>query len=133
MAEPTPKILVLDEDVLALELYSRELKDHYQVTTRASVEETRRLLAKEDFDLMIIEPAVNGGEGWVLLGEIQHFERRPVTVLCSVEDERKVGLEKGADAFLVKPVLMPMLHTLLDQLAAKKSNHLSKERKKVHD
>jgi DNA-binding response OmpR family regulator len=128
-----PKVLVLDEDVLALELYVRELRDHYQLITRSSVEEARRLLQTEDFDLLIIEPAVNGGEGWALLSEIRAHPHRPVTILCSVEDERKTGLENGADAFMVKPVMMPVLHSLLDQLSAKKPNHLSKERKRLHD
>jgi hypothetical protein len=44
-------------------------------------------------------------------------------ILCSVEDERKCGLEQGAHAFIVKPVSMPALHALLDQLTSQITNH----------
>jgi DNA-binding response OmpR family regulator len=116
------KVLVLDEDLLALELYSRELEPDYQVFTCESVEETRRYLKTETLDALIIEPAVNEGEGWNLLGEIQATPNPPLVVLCSVEDERKSGFEKGALAFVVKPVLPTELHALLDHVLAKRSN-----------
>jgi DNA-binding response OmpR family regulator len=123
LSESNPKILILDDDLLALELYTRELKEQYAIRTAVSVEEARSLLAREMFDIMIVEPAVNDGEGWAFSSEIITSSNPPVTVLCSVEDDRKVGLEQGADAFIVKPVLMSALHTLLDQLAAKRIGH----------
>lgn len=120
LSESNPKILILDDDLLALELYSRELKEQYAIRTAVNVDEARSLLSREMFDIMIIEPAVNDGEGWSFSSEIVTSPNPPVTVLCSVEDDRRVGLEQGADAFMVKPVLMPTLHTLLNQLAAKR-------------
>jgi len=115
-----PIVLVLDEDLLALELYSRELGVSYQVITCESVAETRRHLKEKLLDAMIIEPAVNDGEGWLLLNEIHASHNPPLVVLCSVEDDRKVGLERGALAYVVKPVLPTELHTLLDQSLAKR-------------
>jgi DNA-binding response OmpR family regulator len=115
-----PKVLVLDDDLLALELYSRELGGCYQVITSESVEETRRYLQDGSLDALIIEPAINDGEGWVLLSEIHAFPNPRLVVLCSVEDERKIGLEQGALAFVVKPVLPTELHALLDQVLAKR-------------
>ena len=114
------KVLLLDEDVLALELYSRELKGDYQVITSESVQETREYLSKHVMDVLIIEPAINEDEGWNLLGEVRASPDPPLMILCSVEDERKIGLGQGADAFLVKPVLPSTLHALLDQIVAKK-------------
>ncbi len=115
------KVLVLDEDPLALELYSRELEASYQVITSASVEETRRHLETGRLDALVIEPAVNEGEGWKLLGEIQASPNAPSVVLCSIEDERKTGYEKGALAFVVKPVLPTELHALLDHVLARRN------------
>ena len=115
-----PKILVLDEDLLALELYSRELGGSYQVITCESVAETRLQLRDNFLDAVIIEPAVNDGEGWMLLNEIQASHNPPLVVLCSVEDDRKVGLERGALAYVVKPVLPTELHALLDLTLAKR-------------
>jgi len=122
MAGSKPKVLVLDDDLLTLELYSRELGDNYQVVTSESVEETRQYFKIAKFDILVIEPAVNGGEGWGLLGEIRSFLNPPVVVLCSVEDDRKVGLEQGVHAFVVKPVLPIALHALLDQIVTKRSS-----------
>ena len=116
-----PKILVLDEDLLALELYSRELGGSYQVITCETVAETRRYLKDNILDAVIIEPAVNDGEGWTLLNEIHASLNPPLVVLCSVEDDRKMGLEGGALAYVVKPVLPTELHTLLDLALAKRS------------
>jgi DNA-binding response OmpR family regulator len=116
-----PKVLVLDEDLLSLELYYRELGDSYQVITCETVTETRQHLRDNLLDAVIIEPAVNDGEGWVLLSEIRISQNPPLVVLCSVEDDRKVGLERGALAYVVKPVLPTELHALLDNALAKRS------------
>ncbi len=120
MSVVKPKVLVLDDDLLALELYSRELGGDYLVITSESVDETRRYIKEDSLDALIIEPAINDGEGWVLLSEIRAFRNPPLVVLCSVEDERKIGLEQGALAFVVKPVLPTELHALLDQVLAKR-------------
>ena len=117
-----PKVLVLDEDLLALELYSRELGSSYHVITCETVAETRQHLQNNLLDAVILEPAVNDGEGWMLLNEIRALRNPPLVVLCSVEDDRKVGLERGALAYVVKPVLPTELHTLLDLALAKRIN-----------
>jgi DNA-binding response OmpR family regulator len=119
------RVLLLDEDVLTLELYSRELGIDYQVITSESLQETREYLKQQTPDILIIEPAVNEGEGWDLLGEIRSYPNPPLMILCSVEDDRKTALGRGADAFLVKPVLPSKLHALLDQILAKKQSQAS--------
>lgn len=121
MPPKKPTVLVLDEDLLALELYSRELGGSYQVITCESVSETRQYLKNNFLDAVIIEPVVNDGEGWTLLNEIHASPNPPLVVLCSVEDDRKVGLEGGALAYVVKPVLPSELHALLDHALAQRS------------
>lgn len=122
MLDLRPKVLVLDEDLLALELYSRELGGDYQVITSDSVLETRQYLKTLALDVLIFEPAINEDEGWDLLKEIRSAQNSPVVILCSVEDDRKAGIGQGAYAYLVKPVLPATLHALLDQIVAKKAN-----------
>jgi len=113
-------VLLLDEDILTLELYSRELKGDFQVFTSQSVEDTRELLGKHGPHILILEPAINEDEGWGLLSEVRAAPNPPIVILCSVQDERKNGYGQGADAFLVKPVLPTTLHALLDQIVARK-------------
>ncbi|GAP06807.1 response regulators consisting of a CheY-like receiver domain and a winged-helix DNA-binding domain [Anaerolinea thermolimosa] len=122
MSDERPRVLVVDEDPLALELYRRELETDYAVTATPSVEETRRFLQEVSFDVVILEPASNEDEGWTLLREIFALVAPPAVILCSVEDERKVGLSQGAQVFLVKPVLPVMLHTTVQQVLAVRSN-----------
>lgn len=121
MPELKPKVLVLDEDPLSLELYSRELCSDYQVVTSANVQETRNYLKENFVDVLVMEPTVNEDEGWMLLREIRAKPSAPLVILCSVEDDRWAGLGQGAHAYLVKPVLPAALHLLIDQIMARKS------------
>jgi len=122
MLEPAkPTILVLDDDVLSLELYSRELSSNYHVITCDQLEDARMCLERTPLAAVILEPAISGSDGWLLLKEIHScFFPLPV-IVCSVLDERKVGLEQGADAFLVKPVLPTTLHHLIDQIVSRRT------------
>lgn len=113
---PKPRVLLLDDDVMALELYSRELATDYDVLVCESVMEYRQRQSHQTVDVLIIEPAIGEGEGWELMAEIQAAANRPVTIVCSVEDERRAALSRGTDAYLVKPVLPTQLHALLDQI-----------------
>lgn len=119
MPDLKARVLVLDDDPLALELYSRELGEDYEVMTSNSVPAARQLLKDLALDVLIVEPLVDGGEGWALLKEIKHANPRPSVVLCTVEDDCSAGREQGACAFLVKPVLPVTLHALVDQIVAR--------------
>ncbi|HEY9075713.1 MAG TPA: response regulator [Anaerolineaceae bacterium] len=119
MPDRKPKILLLDDDRLTLELYARELAGDYQVTRTDDVSDTRQQLKDQVFDVVIIEPAVAGG--WQLINEIHALKKSPLVILCSVDDEWKSMIDKDVDTFLVKPVLPETLHTLLDQIFTKKS------------
>jgi DNA-binding response OmpR family regulator len=115
-----PMILVLDDDVLSLELYSRELSSNYRVITCERVEDAQKHLKEMQLSAVILEPAINGSDGWVLLREIRSSKTLLPVIVCSVLDERKIGLEQGADAFLVKPVLPTTLHQLIDQIVLRR-------------
>lgn len=117
--DPKPRVLVLDEDPLALELYARELGQDYHVFTSSSLEETRQSLRNSSCDVLIMEPAVGEDSGWAFIKEICAANNPPLLILCSVRDDRKTGLELGAHAFLVKPVLPVTLHTLLNRMVAR--------------
>lgn len=119
MPDRKPKILLLDDDRLTLELYARELAGDYQVTKTDDVSDTRQQMKDQVFDVVIIEPAVTGG--WQLVNEIHALKKSPLVILCSVDDEWKSMIDKDVDTFLVKPVLPETLHTLLDQIFTKKS------------
>ena len=110
MPDIRPTVLVLDDDPLTLELYSRELSVDCRVITSNDVQHARQLLLEQKPDLLVIEPAINCDEGWLLLHELQAAKNPPLVILCSVQDERIAGMGQGASAYLVKPVLPDTLH-----------------------
>lgn len=116
-----PTILVLDDDVLSLELYSRELSSNYRVIACERIEDARQYLKDSRLRAVILEPAMSGNDGWTLLGEIHSTPAPLPVIVCSVLDERKIGLEQGADVFLVKPVLPTTLHQLIDQIVSQRN------------
>jgi DNA-binding response OmpR family regulator len=116
-----PIILVLDDDKWSLELYARELASNYEVVTSECIEDAQKHLKNKAIIAIIIEPTVNEDQGWSLLTEIRAFAKPPLVILCSVVDDRKMGLELGADAFVVKPVLPTTLHRLIDQIVTRRT------------
>ena len=108
-------ILLLEADPVTRELYERELDRHYQVFTGRDECEALQLLRTVDIRAVVLEPAMSDGAGWHLLESIHAMQlRSPLRIiLCSVLDDRRRGMNLGAAAYLVKPVLPK---TLLDTL-----------------
>ena len=103
----TPTILIVEDDPPTLELYRRELSRSYQVLACTDEQEALKALRTKALCAMVLEPALLGGRGWALLTTIKNSPQGhdiPV-ILCSTLDKRKRGLEMGAAACLVKPVL----------------------------
>lgn len=113
-------ILVVDDDVLSLELYTRELASDYRVIACENVEAAQACFKSTNLTAVILEPAVSEDGGWQLLKEIRSFSSPLPVIVCSILDERKEGLEQGADAFLVKPVLPTTLHCLINQIVSQR-------------
>jgi CheY-like chemotaxis protein len=124
LATCKPKILVLDEDLLALELYSRELSMDYEVVTSADVGESLDWLTSYQPDVLVIEPATSNNTGWEVLSGITALQNPPNVILCSTQDDRPQQPIPAIDRYLVKPVLPADLHALVDQIMAKRLHHL---------
>ena len=118
-----PTILIIENDIATLNLYRRELSRDFAVIACSSKNEALQTITSKNLDAVVLEPAALNGEGWTLLESIlaQRTEHARVlpTVLCSVLDERKRGLEMGATIFLVKPVLPLQLLETLHQVIGK--------------
>jgi DNA-binding response OmpR family regulator len=120
MANIKPVLLIVDDDLPTLELYQRELSVDYTVLTCQDRLEAEKLVVTPGLCAVILEPTISGGAGWQLLKDLRRETRRasfPV-ILCSSSDERKRGLNAGAQAFLIKPVLPADLHQTLRRVIA---------------
>ena len=108
-------VLIIEDDLSTLELYARILSREYQVSGCMDEQETLDILPRYPWQAIILEPKVWGGRGWEILINLKKTtsgQRIPV-ILCSTLDERKRGLELGAAACLVKPVLPTRLAEIL--------------------
>jgi DNA-binding response OmpR family regulator len=112
-----PIILMVESDLPTIELYRGALNREYEVLARSDESGALEALSTSDVRAIILEPALESGRGWGIFSAIRNATReRPIPVIvCTTLDERKRGLEMGAAAFLVKPVLPGVLLKTLRQ------------------
>lgn len=107
MSQETSKILVVDDDVRLRSLLERYLVEHgYQVRTAADSEQMDRLMARENFHLMVLDLMLPGEDGLSICSRLRRQENNiPIVMLTAKGDEvdRIIGLELGADDYLPKP------------------------------
>jgi DNA-binding response OmpR family regulator len=89
----------------------------YRVLEAVDGEEGLRLLASERPDLVILDVAMPGLDGWEVLERIRKSSDVPVVMLTARAQagDRDRGLRSGANDYLTKPFRR---QELLDRLAA---------------
>ncbi|MCD4782834.1 MAG: response regulator transcription factor [Candidatus Eremiobacteraeota bacterium] len=101
------KIILIDDDEELLELLTENLSDHeLEVKTALSGKEGLAMIETEDFDVVILDVMMPGMNGFDVLREINiKHGHLPVIMLTARGDEieRVLGLEMGADDYVVKP------------------------------
>ncbi|UJF19284.1 two-component system response regulator OmpR [Vibrio sp. SS-MA-C1-2] len=101
------KILVVDDDMRLRALLERYLTEQgFQVRAVANAEQMDRLLARENFHLMVLDLMLPGEDGLSICRRLRHMNNElPILMLTAKGDEvdRIVGLEVGADDYLPKP------------------------------
>lgn len=107
MARFNGTVLIIESDPPTLELYRRELSREFKVLACLTEEDALRMAEVADLCAVVLEPAIAGGDGWCLVSTLSKtFASRQVPIiLCSTQDDRMRGMQEGAAAFLVKPVL----------------------------
>ncbi|MNZ57611.1 Transcriptional regulatory protein OmpR [compost metagenome] len=101
------KILIVDDDVRLRRLLERFLDEQgYRVKTVENVEQMDRLLARELFNLVVLDLMLPGEDGLSACHRLrEQGNRMPIIMLTAKGDEasRIQGLEQGADDYLAKP------------------------------
>jgi two-component system OmpR family response regulator len=99
-------ILVVDDDREIRTLLRDFLeKNGFKATAVADGQETRRALARERFDLVVLDLMLPGESGLTICRELRQSSDIPIIMLTALGEEvdRVVGLEVGADDYLPKP------------------------------
>ncbi len=100
------RILIVDDDPGIRTLMSSFLDRHgYQTELAGDPVEMREILARESFDLIVLDVMMPREDGLTALRELQRLGGPPVIMLSAVgtDVDRIVGLELGADDYLAKP------------------------------
>ena len=107
MAELKTRILVVDDDARLRDLLNRYLGEQgYAVRTVHDAPDMNRYLARERYDLMILDLMLPGEDGLSICRRLRSAgETIPIIMLTAKGDDvdRIVGLEVGADDYLPKP------------------------------
>ena len=115
----TKKILVVDDDELVLiALEALLAPSGYEVTTANNGDDALEKLSKTKFDLMILDilmPGMNGFELCEKIRVLDAYKGVPIIMLTakSGSEDKKRGLELGANLFLPKPIAPQQLIDLI--------------------
>jgi two-component system, OmpR family, response regulator len=99
-------ILIVDDDPAVLSALREILElENYKVDEACNGDEMRLKLSKSTFDLITLDIGLPGKSGLELAREIRQNSNIPIIVVSarSTDVDRIVGLEVGADDYIVKP------------------------------
>ena len=105
-------LIVEDERKLAQVLASALQAEHYDVVVAATGEDGFYRANAELFDLVVLDLMLPGRSGLEILQTLrQRHVETPVLILTARDgvEDRVLGLDRGADDYLVKPFALPEL------------------------
>jgi two-component system response regulator MprA len=115
-----PRVLVVDDEPAVRRALERALRlDSYDVTLAADGEEALDALATDPADAVILDVAMPRLDGLEVCRRLrQAGDRTPVLMLTARDaiDDRVLGLDVGADDYLVKPFALRELQARLRAL-----------------
>ena len=104
--QPKKKILIIDDDAELVTLLTDYLTlEGFSVTPAHNGLDGLSSLAKEEFDLVVLDVMMPGMSGTEVLQKIRERSQTPVLMLTARGDpvDRILGLELGADDYVPKP------------------------------
>lgn len=106
MSDATVRLMIIDDDDQTLRLIDRYFsKRGYAVATHREPAQALEAFRADPPDLVLLDLRMPGMDGFAICREIRRESEVPVIMLTGASDEtdRVVGLELGADDYVVKP------------------------------
>ncbi len=100
------KILVIDDDANICELLRIFLeKENYQVTTASDGVAGVAAFKQQEPDLVLLDIMLPKKDGWQVCRELREVSQKPIIMITAKGEvfDKVLGLELGADDFIVKP------------------------------
>jgi len=106
------RILLVDDDPNISQLVNLYLtKEGFEVSACMSGTEALRSFKASPPNLMLLDVMLPGMDGWSVLREIRKFSNIPIIMITAKDEtfDKVLGLELGADDYIVKPFEMKEL------------------------
>jgi len=120
------KILAVEDDKKVAQALKKGLEsERYDVQIAPTGEIGFYLLATQTFDLVLLDLMLPGRSGLEILAALRaRRDRTPVLILTAKDavEDRVVGLDSGADDYLVKPFAFPELLARIRALLRRGTN-----------
>jgi two-component system cell cycle response regulator len=108
---PSTRLLLVDDGTFNLD-FKRTLFEPagYRVSTVGDAAGALALLRRQPFDLVLSDVVMRGGSGFDLLAEVRadpSLRDTPFILLtssCTDDHSRAIGMDLGADRYLVRPI-----------------------------
>jgi DNA-binding response OmpR family regulator len=103
--QPRMVLLVEDEEAITVPLTEALAREGFRTETAGTLAAGLDIARRRRPDLVLLDVMLPDGSGFDLLRELRGGERMPVIMLTARGDEadRVLGLELGADDYVVKP------------------------------
>jgi two-component system copper resistance phosphate regulon response regulator CusR len=126
------RILVIEDDIKIAQSLKQGLEtEGYDVTTAFTGEDGYFLISTEIFDVVVLDLMLPGRSGLEILGALRRRDAQTLVLILSARDEledRIIGLDSGADDYMVKPFaiseLLARIRVLLRRGRADQVFHL---------
>jgi two-component system response regulator ResD len=100
------KVLIIDDEEKIRKIIKMYFcREGYEVVEAANGLEALDKIARESFDLALLDIMLPGADGFTVCKKIREKSSLPIIMLTAREEEsdRVLGLELGADDYVVKP------------------------------
>ena len=127
-------ILIVDDDNRIRELIKEYLEEkNFIVSTANDAEEASEKIKLVDFEIIVLDIMMPGESGLALTKKLRKNISTPIILLTAKGevDDRIIGLESGADDYLVKPFSPKELLLRINNILKKTKEEILEEKIKI--
>lgn len=131
---PITSILLVEDDLRLAELVSRYLDNSgFRVTVVSRGDEVVAHVQQEIPDLVILDLGLPGEDGFTVCRQLRPAYVNPILILTARDNDidHVLGLELGADDYVIKPVEPRVLLARIHALLRRSQVHTTAERKSL--